>query len=102
MYYNITNRKKVFGLDNTAYLSNSGEYTYFTYKNRTIKFLTSRNLEKYVSVKEWDNGYIVVVSKNYGKKECEDYIDLTPILENLYMNPQKFLKDIKGVEIKNG
>ena len=84
----------------TAYLSNNGSYTLFTFRDRTIKFLTSKNLEKYTSVVEWDNGYLVVMSKNYNQDECEDYIDLIPILRNLYMDEEEFLKDIKGVEIR--
>ena len=83
-----------------AYLSNCGSYTLFTFRERTIKFLTSKNLEKYTSVVEWDNGYLVVMSKNYNQEPCEDYIDLIPILRNLYMDEEEFLKDIKGVEIR--
>ena len=82
-----------------AYLSNKDEYTFFKYGDRVIKFLTSKNLEKYTSVVEWDNGYLVVNSKNYGKEEEEDYIDLIPILKNLYMNPSEFLKGISEVRI---
>ncbi|MDD7333687.1 MAG: hypothetical protein PUG70_04770 [Lachnospiraceae bacterium] len=84
----------------TAYLSNDGEYTFFTFRDTTIKFLTSKNLEKYTSIVEWDHGYIVVMSRNYGQDECEDYIDLVPILRNLYMNVDGFLNDIKEVKIK--
>jgi hypothetical protein len=83
-----------------AYLSNVGEYTFFTFRDKTIKFLTSKNLEKYTAIVEWDNGYIVVMSQNYGQEECEDYIELVPILHNLYMNADDFLNDIKGVEIR--
>ena len=84
----------------TAYLSSIGEYSYFTFRDKTIKFLTGKNLEKYTSIVEWDNGYLVVRSQNYGQEECEDYIDLVPILQNLYMNPDTYIKDIKGVEIR--
>lgn len=83
-----------------AYLSNEWRYTFFTFRDRTIKFLTSKNLEKYTSIVEWDKGYLVVMSKNYNQEECEDYIDLIPILRNLYMDVDEFLRDIKGVEIK--
>lgn len=31
----------------------------------------------------------------------EEYIDLVPILNNLYINPNIFLKDIKTVKIGN-
>lgn len=33
---------------------------------------------------EWDRGYIVVMDKYEGHDEKEEYIDLIPILENLY------------------
>lgn len=85
----------------TAYLSNQGRYTTFTVNEKTVKFITGKNLEKYTSVVEWDNGYLVVMSKNYGEDEEEDYIDLIPILKNLYMDPETFLKNIKEVEIRN-
>ena len=89
------------GIQNsTAFLSSKGEYTYFSFNGTTLTFLTSKNLERYTKVKEWDNGYIVVSAKNKNKPEHEDYIDLQPILENLYMNPAEFLSKIKKVEVK--
>ena len=62
--------------------------------------MTSKDLDRYTEIKEWDNGYIVVVAKYKSKGEDEDYIDLLPILENLYMDADAFLKPIKGVEIR--
>ena len=59
-------------MDQTAYLSNRGEYTTFSVGDRTITFLTSKNLEKYIEVVEWDQGYLVVISKNKGKELEED------------------------------
>ncbi len=89
-------------MDNsTAYLFNDGEYSIFSFGNVNLKFLTSKNLEKYIKVKEWNKGYLVVTKKNFGKSEQEDYIDLQPILENLYMDPEKFYRSIKRVEVKN-
>ena len=41
-------------MNQTAYLSNRGEYTTFSVGDRTITFLTSKNLEKYIEVVEWD------------------------------------------------
>lgn len=88
-------------MDNsTAYLCNDGEYTIFSFGNLKLKFLTSKNLEKYINVKEWDKGYLVVTKKNIGKAEQEDYIDLQPILENLYMDPEEFYRPIKKVEVR--
>ena len=31
----------------------------------------------------------------------EEYIDLVPILKKLYIDPEKFLGNIKKVEVKN-
>lgn len=83
----------------TAFLSNNGRYTTFTFGGTTITFLTSKNLDCYTKIKKWDNGYLEVLAKNKGKDEHEDFIDLVPILENLYMNPKQFLSKIKNVEI---
>lgn len=82
-----------------AYLSNEGRYTIFTYGNKTIRFITSKRLEKYIAINEWDNGYIVVQSKNYDKDPEENYIDLNPILENLLIEPKSFLEPIKEVRL---
>ena len=87
-------------MNETAILSSVGEYTTFTYGGRTLTFMTSKDLDRYTEIKEWDNGYIVVVAKYKSKGEDEDYIDLLPILENLYMDADAFLKPIKGVEIR--
>lgn len=35
----------------------------------------------------------------YGDKEEEDYIDLIPILENLFIDPNEFLNGIERVRI---
>ena len=32
----------------------------------------------------------------------EEYIDLVPILQNLYFDADKFLEPIKGVKVANG
>ena len=83
----------------TAYLSNDGEYTTFSFGERTLTFLTSKSLERYTSIKKWDNGYLVVTAKYSNRpSEIEEYIDLIPILENLNMNTEKFLSPIQKVE----
>lgn len=62
--------------------------------------MTSFALVKYTKVKEWDNsdGYLVVMAR-YTDCEEEEYIDLYPILENLYIDLNEFLKPIKKVRI---
>jgi hypothetical protein len=54
-------------------------------------------------VKEWDNGYLVVdaVYSQNKDKLVEDYIDLVPILEDLYIDPKIFLQPITSVEVDN-
>lgn len=85
--------------ESVAYLTNQGRYTVFSYNNKTIRFITSKNLEKYVSVLEWDNGYLVVESKNFNREPEENYIDLNPILDNLLIERKAFLEPIKEVRL---
>ena len=85
---------------NTAFLSNKGEYTFFKFRDRVITFLTGKRLERYIKVLKWDNGYIVVLCKNKNEDKLEeDYIDLLPILDNLYIESAEFLAPIKKVEV---
>ena len=85
---------------NEATLSNKGDMTSFTFGNYNIRFRTSSRLKRYTEVKEWDNGYIVVMADYDGIGITEEYIDLIPILKNLYINPSIFLKPIQSVKIK--
>lgn len=87
----------------TAYLSNEGRYTVFRYGDERLKFIGPYSLERYSKVKEWDNGYIVVMTKYAHKEEeQEEYIDLLPILDSLRMDSDAFLKPIKNVEVSYG
>lgn len=83
-----------------AVLSSDRKYTSFSYGGRNIRFMTSPYLERYTSVKEWNNGFIVVMAKyDTEDEEEEEYIDLIPILKNLYIDVESFLKNIKKVRI---
>ena len=82
-----------------AILTNNGEYTIFEFNNKKIKFVTSKRLEKYTKIVEWDAGYLVVMAKYNGLEEVEEYIDLIPILDDLYYDADEFLKPIKEVRI---
>ena len=73
--------------------------TYFDIRN-ILYDLKSVFLEKYTKVKEWDNGYLVVMAKYEELPEVEEYIDLIPILEMLYYDVDDFLKPIKEVRIE--
>ena len=85
---------------NIAYLFNDGEYISFTFNDRTIRFKGPYSLVRFDSIKCWDNGYIEVMTKYAHEKELvEEYIDLVPILEDLYINPETFLRDIEKVEV---
>ena len=84
----------------TAYLSAENGYAFFQYLDQTIMFLIGTSIQKFVRVKEWDDGYIVVDEETKDQHQRESYIDLRPILGNLYMNGDDFLKPIKKVEVK--
>lgn len=82
-----------------AILSNDGDMTSFRYGENNIRFRSPKCLKRYMEIKEWDNGYIVVMADYEGLGLMEEYIDLQPILKNLYINPETFLKHIKSVKI---
>lgn len=90
----------------TAILSNElmddHQYTVFAFGDVVLRFRAPDCLERYTEVKEWDNGYLVVMAK-YSHKEqsIEEYIDLLPILENLRMDAQGFLKPIQSIVISD-
>lgn len=86
-------------VNNQAVLSNHGDMTSFKFGNCNIRFRSPIILKRYTEVKEWDNGYLVVMADYDGMGITEEYIDLVPILQNLYIDPKKFLKNIKTVKI---
>ncbi len=85
--------------NNIAFLSNDNTFTSFEYNDIKIRFRTSPYLECYKKILEWDNGYLVVIAK-YGDNEIEEYIDLVPVLQNLYFDAEKFLEPIKEVSLQ--
>ena len=53
-------------LSSEALLSNNGDMTSFRYGNSNIRFRAPKRLKRYVDVKEWDNGYIVIMADYEG------------------------------------
>lgn len=106
MAYNSINKEGYAVQETTAILSHEllddHQYTVFAFGGVVLRFRAPDCLQAYTEVKEWDNGYLVVMAK-YSHKEqpIEEYIDLLPILENLRMDAQGFLTPIKEVEISN-
>ena len=85
-----------------AVLSKDKDFIIFKYGNRIIRFKAPYSLEYFTAVKEWEDGYLVVLAKYAHNSESEEeYIDLVPILENLYISPQEFLKPIKEGKLEN-
>lgn len=84
-----------------AVITNSGRYTKFMFKGKTITFMHGKDLLKYLKVKEWKDGYLVVECLGKVKGQYEDYIDMPYILESLYMDPQTYLSGLEGVTIQN-
>lgn len=86
-----------------AYLSNDKDIIRFQYGETIICFRGPYSLERFTAVKEWDNGYLVVMAKyQHDKEPEEEYIDLLPILKNLYIDAARFLKPIKEVRLAYG
>ena len=83
-----------------AVLSSSGGFTAFSFGGYNIRFKAPYSLERYVDVVRWDDGYLVVLAKYSHNAELEEeYIDLKPILDDLYIDSDAFLKPIKSVRI---
>ena len=86
-----------------AYLSNDKDMIQFRYGDKIIRFRGPYSLEYFTSIKEWDDGYLVVMVKyKHNQNPEEEYIDLVPILENLYIDVSIFLKPIKEVRLAYG
>ena len=87
--------------NNTAFLSSKGSYTTFNFGKDTLTFIAPYSLERYIQVIEWDKGYLVVLTKYaHSSDPIEEYIDLIPILKELYMDPDAFLCPIDTVEVQ--
>ena len=78
-----------------------GKYSIFSFGDKCIKFRTSTKLKKYLRVKEWDNGYLVVDVDYETLGETEEYVDIKSVLDDLYIDAKSFLEPIKGVIIEN-
>lgn len=89
-------------MESYATLRSQNEYTIFKFNGQIIRFMTSPRLERYTKIIEWDYGYLVVMAKYQNMEETEEYIDLIPILENLYYDVEEFLRPIERVEIDYG
>ena len=83
-----------------AVLSNAGGFTAFRFGGYNIRFRAPYSLERYVDVVKWEDGYLVVMAKyRHNDEPEEEYIDLKPILDGLYIDSASFLKPIKSVRI---
>ncbi len=80
-----------------ALLSNEREFTVFQYGGHTIRFHALYSLERYTEVKEWDHSYLVVMAKyRHDDQLEEEYIDLVPVLQNLYFDADRFFGTDQG------
>lgn len=86
-----------------AFLSNEADYTVFRFRDKVIRFRAPYSLERYTAIREWDHGYLVTLAKyRHNPEPEEEYIDLVPILKDLYFDPDEFLSPIKGVKLADG
>ena len=104
MFYNsnmVTTSSNI-SVDNKheATLSNAGGFTAFSFGGYNIRFKAPYSLERYTNVVKWEDGYLVVMAKyRHNPEPEEEYIDLKPILDGLYIDYDAFLKPIKSVRI---
>lgn len=83
-----------------ATLSNADGFTAFNFGGYNIRFKAPYSLERYTDVVKWEDGYLVVMAKyRHNVEPEEEYIDLKPILDGLYIDCDAFLKPIKSVRI---
>lgn len=82
-----------------AILSNKGKYSSFSYGDFVIRFRTSEALKRYTEVKTWDKGYMVVTADYDKLGLTEEYIDLSSILNELFLE-KDFLSTIQEVRIE--
>ena len=88
-------------MQDTAILSSFDRYSTFSFGGKTLTFRTCDGLEKYTKVLLWENGYLEVMAKyRQREQEIEEFIDLEPVLDGLYMDKSAFLEPIKAVEIR--
>ena len=97
---NMKGRDNISPIGHEAILSNAGNFTAFSFGGYNIRFRAPYSLERYIDVVKWEDGYLVVLAKyRHNARPEEEYIDLKPILEGLYIDPATFLKPIKSVRI---
>ena len=99
--YNIWHQMVMNVNEDMARIKVDGKYSVFTFRDQCIRFRTSTKLKKYLRVKEWNNGYLVVDADYSTMGETEEYVDITSILNNLFIDAQRFLKPIKGVQVEH-
>ena len=96
----MAERNNIESSENEAVLSNSEGFTAFSFGGYHIRFKAPYSLEHYVDVVKWDDGYLVVLAKyRHNAEPEEEYIDLKPILDGLYIDSADFLKPIKTVRV---
>lgn len=87
----------------TATLGCNAGYTVFSGGGATIRFRAPCSLRRYIRVKEWDRGYLVVDAEYaHSPEPVEEYIDLVPILEDLYIVPADYLPRVREVVVDEG
>lgn len=96
----MKNYRNIQSTSHEAILSSAGGFTAFSFGGYNIRFKAPYSLERYVDVVRWDDGYLVVLAKySHNTEPEEEYIDLKPILKDLYLDSVTFLKPIKSVRI---
>ena len=90
-------------VDGRATIGCEGGYTVFAGGGLAIRFRAPYSLRRYIRVKEWDRGYLVVDAEYaHSPEPVEEYIDLVPVLEDLHIDPADYLPRIREVVVDEG
>ncbi len=96
----MTDQSNIQTSSHEAILTSGGGFSAFSFGGYNIRFKAPYSLERYVDVIKWDDGYLVVLAKySHNVQPEEEYIDLKPILDGLYIDSASFLKPIKSVRV---
>ena len=83
-----------------ALLGNDGCFTLFHFKDLKMKLRAPKVLEYYDHIKNWNHGFITVMTKyRYSEELIEEYVDIETALINFGFNADAILMQIKEVRI---
>ena len=82
-----------------AILECEGRYSRFSFRGWTLTFRHGKDLLRYLAVKDFASGILVLDCLGRVKGRYEDYVDLPHLLRELLMDPATALDGLSGVDV---